>query len=380
MASPAAGARSRRERIALALAAPVLAVVGAAVVTTLVLLVSGKNPLHAFQIMATYGTYSDSQVYILDRATTYYLSGLAVAVGFRMNLFNIGVDGQYRMAAFFAAVVGGAVALPGPLQILVIILVAMLVGAAWSGIAAVLKTTRGVSEVISSIMLNAIATSVIAYLLNPSRLASKASLGSNNLTTPPIPAAGRFPSINTVGGPLWGFLFVAVLVGIVYHLLLTRTRFGFDLRTTGASETAALAGGVDVKRMVLSTMLLSGAIAGLVGMPQLLNDSYQYSLDFPAGIGFTGIAVALLGRNHPVGIAVGALLWAFLDRTGGQLDFQGYDQEIVGIIQGTIVICVVVAYEVVRRYGLRRQQRAVGEHLGRTRTGGPTTQAQEATS
>lgn len=115
--------------------------------------------------------------------------------------------------------------------------------------------------------------------------------------------------------------------------------------------------------MVVSSMLLSGAAAGLVGMPTLLGESFQYGTDFPAGIGFTGIAIALLGRNHPVGMAFGALLWAFLDRTGSRLEFEGYAQEIVGVIQGVIVLCVVIAYEIVRRYGLRLQQRKVGEEL-----------------
>jgi general nucleoside transport system permease protein len=98
-------------------------------------------------------------------------------------------------------------------------------------------------------------------------------------------------------------------------------------------------------------------------MPTLLNASYNYGTDFPAGIGFTGIAIALLGRNHPVGMALGALLWGFLERTGTQLEFEGYAQEIVGVMQGGIVLCVVIAYEVVRRYGLSRQQRQVGEEL-----------------
>jgi simple sugar transport system permease protein len=110
-------------------------------------------------------------------------------------------------------------------------------------------------------------------------------------------------------------------------------------------------------------MLISGAMAGLVGMPTLLNQSYDYGTDFPTGIGFTGIAVALLGRNNPIGVAVGALLWAFLERSSAGLEFQGYDKEIVGVIQGVIVLAVVVAYELVRRYGLTRQQRQVGAEL-----------------
>ena len=187
----------------------------------------------------------------LNQGTVYYLSALAVAIGFRMNLFNIGVDGQYRLAAFTAAVVGSAISLPKPLHILVIVVTAMLVGAMWAGIAAVLKATRGVSEVISTIMLNAIATTLIAYLL---RQVKFDVAGSNNIGTKPIDESGAFPGIDLVPGShvkVFGFIVVAVLAGIVYTVVLGRTRFGFDLRATGRSQSAAIASGVNVKRMVV---------------------------------------------------------------------------------------------------------------------------------
>ncbi|AWT45112.1 MULTISPECIES: ABC transporter permease [Streptomyces] len=355
--------RIDKERLLLGIAAPLLALVAALVVTALVILATGKNPGAAFSEMGSYGVASDSQVYILNKATTYYLAGVAVAIGFRMNLFNIGVDGQYRLAAFIAAVLGGALTAPGWIAIPLIILCAMATGALWAAIAGFLKVTRGVSEVISTIMLNAIATSIIAYLLQPGKLAELDAAGTTVLTHP-LPKSSYFFSIDTgPAGVLWGFLFVAVIVGIAYWFVLGRTRFGFDLRTVGQSETAAAASGVGVKKMVATSMLISGAVAGLIGMPTLLNDSHTFSNDFPTGIGFTGIAIALLGRNHPIGIALGALLWGFLERTTNHLEFEGYDKEILGVIQGVIVLCVVIAYEVVRRYGLKRQQQRVGAEL-----------------
>ncbi|MBZ4019449.1 ABC transporter permease [Streptomyces purpurogeneiscleroticus] len=349
-----------RTKLTLGIAAPVLAIVAALVITSVIILATGKDPLHAYAVMVDFGSKSDSQVWIINKAVPYYLSALAVAIGFRMNLFNIGVDGQYRIAAFFAAVVGGALTLPGFLQIPLIIIVAMLVGSVWAGIAGVLKTTRGVSEVITTIMLNSIAAAVIGYFLQEGRLAVK---DGNLFHTPNIPASSHFFTIPTQPDPLDGFLVVAAVVGLAYWFVLGRTRFGFDLRTVGRSESAAQAGGVSVKRMVITSMLLSGAAAGLIGMPTLLGVSYNYGTDFPVGIGFTGIAIALLGRNHPLGMAAGALLWGFLERTGTQLEFEDYEQEIVGVMQGVIVLCVVIAYEVVRRYGLRIQQRKVGEEL-----------------
>jgi simple sugar transport system permease protein len=356
----------------LAVAAPALALVFAVVVTTVILQVSGHPPLQAYKDMWDYGTQPDSLVLTFNLSTTYYVAAVAVAIGFKMNLFNIGVDGQYRLAALFAAYVGGTINLPAPLHVAVILLVAMLVGALWAGIAAVLKNRRGVSEVISTIMLNYVATGIIAYLLAEGRFGVLAQ-GSNNIGTPPIPASGQVPGIEVANLPgpfygatstIYGMVVVAIVVGVGYWWLLNRTRFGFDLRASGLSPTAATASGVNAKRMVLYVMLLSGGVAGLIGMPQLLGEAHTYNLDFPAGLGFTGIAIALLGRNSPVGIVFGALLWAFLDVSRQILDLEGVSKEIVTIMQGIAVLSVVIAYEVVRRYGIRAQQREVGRVLG----------------
>jgi simple sugar transport system permease protein len=357
--------RFNPRRIGLAVAAPLLAIVFSLLVTSVVLIAAGNNPITAFSTMVEQLGKPRIQVNILNSATTYYLSAVAVAIGFKMNLFNIGVDGQYRLAAMLAAAVGGAVVLPPVLHVGLIIGVAMLVGAFWAGIAGLLKVTRGVSEVISTIMLNFIATGLVAFLLTPGRLAESVA-GSNNIGTKPIPESGQVPGLNIIPGTkneVYGLIVVAALVGLGYWFLLNRTRFGFDLRATGASEPAAVASGVNVKKMVVYAMLLSGAVAGLVGMPQLLGSSYTYSLDFPTGLGFTGIAIALLGRNSPIGIAFGALLWAFLDNTSNSLEFEGVPKQTVLIMQGVIVLSVVIAYELVRRYRIRSVARDVGRQL-----------------
>jgi simple sugar transport system permease protein len=356
----------RLGRILVALVAPVLAITFALLVTSIILGLTGHPPLEVFSTMLEYGTRPRTMVLTINSATTYYLSALAVAIGFKMNLFNIGVDGQYRLAAMLAAAVGGAVSLPAPLHVALIVLVAMAVGAFWAGIAGILRTTRGVSEVISTIMLNFIATGIVAYLLSPGRLAEPIA-GSNNIGTAPIPPSGQIPGISLIPGApnqVYGFIVVAALAGFAYWFVLARTRFGFDLRATGANEAAAVASGVNVKRMIVTTMLLSGAVAGLVGMPQLLGASYTYSLDFPAGLGFTGIAIALLGRNSPIGIAFGALLWGFLENSAQILDLEGVPKEIVQIMQGVIVLSVVIAYELVRRWQVRRVATNVGRQLG----------------
>ncbi|MDH6110878.1 ABC-type uncharacterized transport system permease subunit [Kitasatospora sp. MAP12-15] len=353
-----------REKVLLGLAAPVLAIVISVLICSVLLLTSGKNPIDAFHIMTSYAAASDGQVAILNKATTYYLAGVAVAFGFRMNLFNIGADGQYRLAALFAAYVGSVVNLPSFIEVPLLLIVAMLVGGLWAAIAGILKVTRGVSEVISTIMLNAITTAVIGMLLVPGVFAPHASENSNQIQTKMMAPSSNFLSITTQGGSLYGFIIIAVIVGVLFQLTLSRTRFGFDLRATGSSESAAAASGVNVKRMVLTSMCVSGALAGLIGMPDLLTNSHYFGQNFQPGLGFIGIAIALLGRNTPLGIGFAALLWAFLDATAVLLPLKGnFPPEIVNVMQGTIVICVVVAYELVRRFGLKRQQQKVGAQL-----------------
>ncbi|MBL7515276.1 ABC transporter permease, partial [Frankia sp. CN4] len=359
-----------------ALAAPLLALVTAVTVTVLVLVGSGSDPLDVLDTMVTYAERPRSQTLMVNSAVTYYFSAVAVAIGFRMNLFNIGVDGQYRLAALLAAAAAAAISLPPVLHVAVTLLIAMGVGALWAAVAALLKVYRGVSEVISTIMLNFIATALIAYLLAPGRLAVRTP-GSNNIGTETIPASGQVPGISLVpDSPLrvYGLAILAVVVGVGYWFLLSRTRFGFDLRAAGTSEDAARSSGVRVGRMIIIAMLLSGAVAGLVGMPQLLGASHTFAIDFPAGLGFTGIAIALLGRNHPVGIAIGALLFGFLDNAATSLELQGVSRDIVRVTQGVIVLSVVVAYELVRRLRTRAEQREVARRLSAAGTpGGPRT-------
>ena len=142
-------------------------------------------------------------------------------------------------------------------------------------------------------------------------------------------------------------------------MLLNRSRFGFELRATGASATAAMASGIDVRRMVVISMIISGGVAALVGLPLLFGDTHAYGTTFQSGLGFAGIAVALLGRNNPVGIAFGSLLFAFLVEQSSLLEINaGVSNDIVAITQGVLVLSVVIAYEIVRRYTQAAEQRS----------------------
>jgi ABC-type uncharacterized transport system permease subunit len=360
-------------RIGLGLAAPLLAIVVAFVVTSLILLLAG-DPVGAVWAQLIDVPLPRQVIAIINAATVYYISAIAVAIGFRMNLFNIGVDGQYRVAAFAAAVFAGQGWLPGWLNIIAALVVAMVAGGLWAGIAGLLKVTRGVSEVISTIMLNQIATFLVAYFLS---LAAQRVEGSNAVNTKPIPESSRVPGISLDGiiatpNKVYGLIVLAILIGFLYWFVLGKTRFGFDLRTTGRSETAAVASGVKVKRMVLVSMVISGAVAGLVGMPLLFGQDYQYGDTFQSGLGFAGIAIALLGRNNAVGIIFAALLWAYLDAQGNGLQINaGVSDRLVLVIQGVIVLSVVIAYELVRRAGVRMEQRRVASQLAAARTAEP---------
>ncbi|MFG1957420.1 ABC transporter permease [Nonomuraea sp. NPDC049028] len=362
--SPRAASLTRR--MLSALTAPAFALLIALTVTTALLAAVGASPGRAYLTMLEFGLRPDSLVSAVNRSAIYFFAGLAVAVAFRMKLFNIGVEGQYRVAALFAAVVGASVNLPGPLHLALVGLVAVLAGALWAGIAAVLKVWRGVSEVLSTLLLNYVATAVIAYLL-----ADFFAAGSASGSTPELPPSARLPELDGLmslfglslpaGTHLGGAALGAVVLGVAVHLLLTRTRYGYELRASGLNPAAAHVHGIEPRRMILLTMLVSGGLAGLAGLPDLLGNTYSYGVDFPSGAGFTGIAVAMLGRNTPVGIALSALLFGFLERSALILDIQGLPKEIVTIMQGVIVISVVGAHEVVRRMDLRRAARLMRE-------------------
>lgn len=353
----------RVTKVLLALAAPVLALLTAFAITSLVLIIAG-DPVGEVWSTILSVPETRNMTNIINNGSVLYLSGLAVAVGFRMNLFNIGVDGQYRIAAFVAAVVAGEAWLPGYLNTALAILAAILVGAAWAGIAGLLRATRGVSEVISTIMLNFISTSLVAYFL---RKAAVREEGSNIIATKEIPESSRIPGFSIGDGPgteIYGFVFIAALVGFGYWFVLVRTRFGFDVRATGGSTTAAVASGINVRKMTVATMCISGGLAGLVGMPILFGSAYSYGSTFQSGLGFAGIAIALLGRNHPIGIALGALLFSYLDEQSNKLQILvGVSPDIVAITQGVIVLTVVISNEVMRRTRVRLEERNVARAL-----------------
>jgi simple sugar transport system permease protein len=319
----------------------------------------GEDPIETFKIMYDYGKTGKSIVSILNRSVPLYISAVAVAVGFKMGLFNIGVESQYLLGALLSAALGAAVALPSFLHITLIIFVAVISSAFWAAIAGYLKVKKGVHEVISTIMLNYIGTGIIAYLL-ANIFFEKVELSTTAPQTDLLPETARIPSLNAFLGiedlpNLHGFIIGAVFIGILYYWIVWKTSLGFDLRATGSSPMAAKFSGANPARLTILAMMISGGFAGFVGIAPLTGYFFKYTTDFPSGLGFAGITVALLGRNHPVGMALGAILLSFLERSAQILDLKDVPKEIEKIMQAVIVLTVVVAYEVVKRYVTNRQ-------------------------
>jgi simple sugar transport system permease protein len=348
------------QSVLITIASSLLAIVIALLIAGAILLITGKNPIDAYSKMLHAGTTSVKLVESMQRATPLIFAAVAVAIGFKMNLFNIGVEGQYLIGVFFAAVVGAKVSLPPVLHVTFVLLVAMVAGAAWSGIAAYLKVKKGVNEVIATIMLNAIALSVIDWLFTSYFRYESSSL---DVKTKPLPSSAWMPVLFTItrktgkttqNATLTSFFLVALLVVLLFWLVVYKSTFGFRLRASGYNAVAARTAGISSGRMIVVAMLMSGAVAGLVGMPYLLGESHAYGPSRPDGYGFNGIAVALLGRNHPAGIIAAAFLWGFLDSVSAPLQIAHLPQSIVLVLKAIILITVVVVNEVVGRRVAKR--------------------------
>lgn len=338
------------------LATPIVVFVVSFGISSIALLIPGYNPLEAYRSMISNVATASGFVTVLNFASRYYVMGVAVAIGFKMNLFNIGTNGQYQVAALFAGAIGGSLAVRGPISIVITILTAMICGALWALIPGVLTVTRNVNIVVGTIMMNGIAAGLIGYFLRTWFRDKNDNLTAHTKT---IPEGSRLPTLNfmlkSIGVDLpkstnlHSFMIIAVVVGILFYFVIYRTRFGFDLLASGRNAAAARASGINSAKMILVTMAISGALAGLAGMSVLLNQAFEYGDRFPLQLGFTGISVALLGRNSPTGIAVAAVVMASIEQGSRGLAVIGIPQEIGQILQGTLLVVAVVTYEVSSR-------------------------------
>jgi simple sugar transport system permease protein len=361
--------------LALAIALVIALVAGA-----LIIVAYGESPAAVYGAIIEFAVTDDGPGYVLSIATPLIFSALALAVCFKAGLFNIGVEGQYLFAmvpATFAAL--HLDFLPGLVHVPVILLAAMLGGMFWAGIAGVLKVTTGAHEVVTTIMLNGIAVSFLSWALNGPLKFTESGAGTNvDLRS------DRFADTALIGdiGQYFGFrpsahmswLFVlAVIAAVLVWFLVKRMRLGYEARAVGSSPGSAKAGGIGIGTVQVKLFLISGALAGLVGMQQLLADKGYLPQNYQAQLGFTGIAVAFLGQNNAIGIIFAAILWGALSRGESALQIRtDVPREFVIILQGILILAVVIVYQIAKRRLARRQlQRAGAEEQELEDAAGP---------
>ncbi len=353
-----------------ALGGQVVALLVAAILALLlgsvIILGYGESPAAVYGAILRFSLGDRNGVgYVLAAATPLIFSALAVAVCFKGGMFNIGVEGQFIVAMMTAS--WAALKLdfmPGPLLMFTVIAFGMLGGMAFAAIPGVLKVRTGAHEVVTTIMLNGIAVSLVAWALNGPLHYTPTEQGFNvNTRTDPfarnalIPDLGHLFGIKSSTHLTWLFVGALVAAGSTWFVL-KRMRLGYEARAVGESPGSARAGGISIGGVQVKLFLLSGALAGVVGMQQLIGERGYLPIGYVAGLGFTGIAVAFLGQNSPLGIVLAAILWGVLARgeTALQIDTD-VPREFIIILQGILIISVVVTYQLARRRLLARQLR-----------------------
>ncbi len=338
--------RISREQ-AIELVIPVVAVLLALLIGALLILFIGKSPLVAYGALlkGAFGSKRDIAEMLIN-VTPLIFTGLSVAFSFKCGLFNIGAEGQFIMGQIVAAWIGFSLTgLPTVIHMPLAFLSGVLAGALWAALPGYLKAKLGVHEVINTIMMNYLALYFSHYLVmgvlqEPGPIPQ----------TPPVQAAARLWRILPGTRLHFGLILALGAVWLIYYLLF-KTTLGYEIRAVGINPHAARYGGINVSKDIVIAMSISGALAGAAGAVQALGVQFRFLDLFGfVGYGFDGIAVALLGRNHPFGVLIAATLFGTLAR--GAITMQSIakiPKQIIGIIQATIVI-IVAADEVLRRF------------------------------
>jgi simple sugar transport system permease protein len=327
---------------------PVLNITLALGVSGLFIALLGENPLDALTVMVKGAfVYPGSLGYTLYYTTNFIFTGLAVSIAFHAMLFNIGGEGQAAIGGLGVALVVLALDsfLPGGLVILLAIGASAAFGAGWALIPAYLQAYRGSHIVITTIMFNFIAAGLTVALLTgvlmrPGQSSPQTREFAEGAQLPFIHDMLDWIGIEAARSPLNLSFVIALGCCLGVWVLIWRTRFGYALRAMGRSEPAAVYAGIPVRRMVVIAMALSGGMAGMMALNEILGVQHKLLLNFTSGYGFTGIAVALMGRNHPVGIVLASLLFGALFQGGAELDFEfkTITREMVLLIQGLIIL------------------------------------------
>jgi ABC-type uncharacterized transport system permease subunit len=317
-------------------------------VVALIVLAVGGDPLQALRLLVVGALGSSEAIgYTLYYATNFTFTGLAVAVAFHAGLFNIGGEGQAYIGGLGVGLVVLALdpLLPPLLLVPLAILAAGLFGAAWAAVPAWLQAWRGSHIVITTIMFNFVAAALMVYLMvnwliAPGSMAPESRRFAPGASLPAVHELLRAAGMDVAASALNLSVILAVVCCVLVWLFVWHTSWGYALRTIGHNPDAAAYAGIDLRRMTMLAMCLSGALAGMVAVNEILGVHHRLVLDFTAGYGFAGIAVALMGRNHPLGVALAALLFGALQQGGTELAFEIplITREMVVVIQGLVIL------------------------------------------
>jgi len=328
------------------LALPLIAVLAAFIAGGIVVLLIGDDPVYTYRLLIGSAlSWPDGIGYTLFYATPLIFTGLAVAVGFRCGLFNIGAEGQLTIAALATAWIGFTFSnLSAWMLVPLACAAAILAGAVWAAIPGVLKARFGSHEVINTIMMNFIAAGVTSaltqsYFKDPGDLI----LQTHSIAAAAhIPRLGRFIPGMPERIPTNIAFLLAIAACVLVYVFLWKTRWGYEIRATGANPKAAEYGGISVRRQIMLAMVVSGGLAGLVAVNEVMGYRYRYYQGFSPQYGFTGIAVALLGRNHPAGVLVAAIFFGALTRGGLFVDIftENVSKDLVLVLQALVILFV----------------------------------------
>lgn len=342
---------------------PLLAIVLAFLIGSIFVILTDNSPLVAYSALLD-GSLGKLPRFgeTLLKTTPLIFTGLAVAFAFRSGLFNIGGEGQYLAGAISTVIAAWVLQdLPGFILIPIILIAGAIGGALWGGIPGVLKAKLGVHEVIVAIMLNYVALAMTNFLvrtaLNPSTLQGSEQKAYTVL----LPEHAKLMQLNVIM-PFFKYskvhvgIFLAILCAIAIWFLLFKTTVGYEIRSVGNNPYGSEYGGISIQKNIILAMMISGALAGLGGATTIAGLTYK--VDQASGLpgyGFTGIAVALVGKNHPLGILASALLFGIMSNGSRNMQLEGIPKEVVGIIQGIIIIFI--AGEAMLKYMTTRKKK-----------------------